>query len=162
MKKNNNFISYLIVGLFIIVFILIINFSKIFNKEEFELDPNYKVETIENYEVNQYIPVMINDEQMSRKYLLDYINSVYSNMDNSYNLLNLEYRNERFGSVDAYKDFINSLNINNGVSVSRYATYEKGNYKYYDIYDNNDNRYIFRTNGVMQYELFFDDDTVKI
>ena len=162
MKKNNNFISYLIVGLFIIVFILIINFSKIFNKEEFELDPNYKVETIENYEVNQYIPVMINDEQMSRKYLLDYINSVYSNMDNSYNLLNLEYRNERFGSVDAYKDFINSLNINNGVSVSRYATYEKGDYKYYDIYDNNDNRYIFRTNGVMQYELFFDDDTVKI
>lgn len=162
MKKNNSFISYLIVGLFIIVFILIINFSKIFNKEEFELDPNYKVETIENYEVNQYIPVMINDEQMSRKYLLDYINSVYSNMDNSYNLLNLEYRNERFGSVDAYKDFINSLNINNGVSVSRYATYEKGNYKYYDIYDNNDNRYIFRTNGVMQYELFFDDDTVKI
>ena len=162
MKKNNSFISYLIVWLFIIVFILIINFSKIFNKEEFELDPNYKVETIENYEVNQYIPVMINDEQMSRKYLLDYINSVYSNMDNSYNLLNLEYRNERFGSVDAYKDFINSLNINNGVSVSRYATYEKGNYKYYDIYDNNDNRYIFRTNGVMQYELFFDDDTVKI
>jgi len=162
MKKNNSFISYLIVGLFIIIFILIINFSKIFNKEEFEINPNYKVETIENYKVNQYIPVMINDEQMSRKYLLDYINSVYGNIDDSYNLLNLEYRNERFGSVDAYKDFINSLNINNGVSVSRYATYEKGDYKYYDIYDNNDNRYIFRTNGVMQYELFFDDDTVKI
>lgn len=162
MKKNNSFISYLIVGLFIIALISIMYLSKYLNKEKFELNPNYKVETIENYEVNQYIPVMINDEQMSRKYLLDYINSVYSNMDNSYNLLNLEYRNERFGSVDAYKDFINSLNINNGVSVSRYATYEKGNYKYYDIYDNNDNRYIFRTNGVMQYELFFDDDTVKI
>ncbi len=162
MKKNNSFISYLIVGLFIIALISIMYLSKYLNKEKFELNPNYKVETIENYEVNQYIPVMINDEQMSRKYLLDYINSVYNNMDNSYNLLNLEYRNERFGSVDAYKDFINSLNINNGVSVSRYATYEKGNYKYYDIYDNNDNRYIFKTNGVMQYELFFDDDTVKI
>lgn len=159
---RKNISSVIIVGVFIIIFVAIYFIAKNLTEEKFTLNPNYKVDTIEKYDVNQYIPVMINDEQMSRKYLLDYINSVNSDINNSYNLLNQEYRDKKFGSIDKYSEYIKSLNTLSNISVSRYATYELKGYKYYDLYDNNNNRYIFKTNGVMQYEVFFDDSTVKI
>ena len=162
MNNEINWKTIIVVILLLLSFGTILYVVKNKNNSEYDIMNNYKIETIENYEVNQYIPVMINDEQMSKKYLLDYINSVSSDIDESYNLLNEEYRTKKFGSLQDYKDYVNTLNLTKNTSVDRYATYESKNFKYYDIYDINGNRYIFRTNGVMQYELFFDEDTVRI
>ena len=100
---------------------------------------------------------MIDDEQMSKRYLQDYLNILFENIDDSYNLLNKEYRDYRFGSIEKYKEFLATLGLTKSVDINKYATYEKNNYKYYDIYDKNGRRFIFKTKGVLQYELFFDE-----
>ena len=93
---------------------------------------------------------------MSIKYLNDYIDNVYRDINKSYELLNIDYRNSRFGSVEKYKEYLQSINFSDEVKVYKYSTYEMLGFKYYDILDKNNNRFIFKTNGVMQYELYFE------
>lgn len=163
--KNNSTLKTIITIIVIIVIILaVIYLPGIIKNQNSNNSINDKqsVEYTKNYEVNEYIPIMINDEQMSRIYLSDYMNNVLYNPDKAYDSLNKEYREKKFGSLDAYKNYINSLNLSKSSELDKYATYDKYDYKYYDLYDKDGNRYIFKTNGVMQYEIYLDDYTVDI
>lgn len=158
MKKNNNdsIILFVIVVLILLAVLYVPNFIKNFGKNESII--NYNVELKENYQPNEIIPIYVDDEQMSKIYFKDFLYKVISDIDSSYLFLNEDYREDSFKDIYKYKDYINSLNLSIDDSVSKFATYERGIYKYYDVYDNIGNRFIFRTNGVMQYEVYFDLD----
>ena len=112
----------------------------------------------DSYGVNEYIVVYMDDEHMALKYLQDYVNNLIYDMDASYSLLDIDYRNERFGNVIYYENYIDSLGISVNPSISKYAVYDRGGYKIYDVYDQSGNRFIFKTKGVMQYHVYFDDE----
>lgn len=158
MKEENSLKNYIVVIVFALIFALIIYIPKIFNKNNDGIGKKgFNIISKDKYNVNEYIPIYVDDEQMSRKYLMDYIINVSNDVDNSYNLLNKEYRNYKFGSLDKYKEYINSLGLSISFAIDKYSTYNRQGYKYYDMYDKAGNRFIFRTNGVMQYEVLFDD-----
>ena len=70
---------------------------------------------LKNYEVNEYIATYVTDEDMAKIYLNDYIQNMYFDIEYAYSLLDEEYRNKKFGSLESYKTYVYSLN---------YSTYE--------------------------------------
>lgn len=154
---NNNIkkisIVLIILLLLIIAYIVV---DKLTSNDSLEYE-----EYLKNYEVNEYISTYISDEDMATIYLNDYIYTMNSDVEKAYNLLDEEYRNKKFGSLDSYKEYVNSLN-NENYTLSRY--YKSGNDKtiIFGVYDNYGNFYAFKTHGVMQYSVFLDNDTVEI
>ena len=141
-KKNLKLIIIIIVVV-VILFSLYFILNSLFNNKE-------KAYTyLKNYKVNEYIPTYVSDQDMAKIYLNDYINNMYSNIETAYNLLDEEYRNKKFGSLENYKKYVNSLNFNS-YKISTYSKYNKEGYL------------VFKTNGVMQYSVLLDDYTVEI
>ena len=157
MKQESNFSNVIIVIIVIILILSIVYLPKIIKKDYGNVNSDKYFEEIKNYGVNEYIPTMVDDEQMSRKYLNDFKNALVNDLDASYNLLDHDYRNEIFGSVSEYKKYLSSLDLTRMTELDKWATYDKNGYKYYDLYDKNGNRFIFKTKGVMQYEVLFED-----
>ena len=157
MKNNDNLKSFLLIILFVISILAVLYIPKFFKKD---VDGYVYEEFIKKakYKVNEYIPIMINDEQMSRKYLNDFINIIIDDIDYSYTLIDEDYKNEKFGSLDSYKKYIYDLKLPVIDTVDKYAVYDLNGYKYYDIYDKDGHRFIFKTKGVMQYKVLFDND----
>lgn len=154
--KEFKFKDVLIIVLIILIVASIIYLPKILNKNKSDFDYQ-KIEVKEIYKANEIIPLYVNDEQMAKIYLRDYINNLINDMNGSYDLLDKNYRDERFGNINDYKSFIDSLKISYDSQVKRFAVYTSSIYKFYDVYDQDNNRFIFKTNGVMQYNVYFDD-----
>lgn len=155
MSEDSKFSKIILVIIIIVAILSLVYIPKIINNKSSDIDKYY--EEIKDYGVNEYIPVMVSDEQMSRKYLNDFKNMLVYDLNGSYELLDYDYRNEKFRSIDEYKNYISSLDLSHMTELDKWATYEVNGYKYYDLYDKVGNRFIFKTNGVMQYEVLFDD-----
>lgn len=118
-------------------------------------------EYLKNYEVNEYIATYVTDEDMARRYLNDYIHNMYFDIEYAYSLLDEEYRNAKFGSLDSYKNYVYSLTYST-YQMDRYYKTSKDGYLIFGVYDKNGNLFIFKTKGVMQYTVYLDDYTVEI
>ena len=156
MKDNTVKIIALIVVLLSLLtgaYLLLKHFTKD-NSLEYE-------EYLKNYEVNEYIDTYVTDEDMARRYLNDYIHNMYFDIENAYSLLDEEYKNAKFGSLDSYKNYVNSLNYSS-YQMDKYYKTSKDGYLIFGVYDKNGNLFIFKTKGVMQYTVYLDDYTVEI
>lgn len=82
---------------------------------------------------------------MARNYLNDYINKALNYPELAYNLLDEEYRNKRFESIEDYKIYIsdNKKHIEN-ITMVQYGEKDKENYKEYTVVDNFDNYYTIK------------------
>ena len=156
-KKNRSIIILILVFIILIVFFLLRNYisNKRFNDKttiEYQMVPK-------TYEVNEYVSLDISDSDMATIYYNDYIKNMYIDLEGSYLLLDSEYRNAKFGSVDSYIKYMNTLEFG---KVEKYYKHEKDDYIIYGVYDNYNNLYIFKTKGVMQYSVYLDDYTIEI
>lgn len=157
MKNNKEIKNIIIFVIVLLVFSgLYILLDKVFNKEK---DENGQF--LKNYEVNEYIPTYVSDEDMAKIYLNDYVFKMFSNPEEAYELLDDEYKEKKFGSYDNFKKHIYSLNYPS-FTVDRYFIKSKKGFNIYGVYDTNDNLFIFKTKGVMQYKVYLDDYTVEI
>ena len=118
-------------------------------------------EFLKNYEVNEYIASYVSDEDMARIYLNDYIHNMFYDVEKAYNLLDEEYRVEKFGSLDNFKVYVDSLEYSTYV-LSRYYKKDIDGYIIFGVYDRNGNFFAFKTKGVLQYTVYLDDYTVEI
>lgn len=159
MTEDINLKNIGIILFFVIIVLAVIYVPKLFDKDNSDNVDRFgnDFELKSKYGVNEYIPIMISDEQMAKKYLIDYINQIIYDINGSYKLLDKDYREERFGNAQIYIDYINSLNLSSSTLVDRYAVDERTGYKYYYVYDKEGHLFIFKTKGVMQYEVYFDD-----
>ena len=152
-EVRNIIIFVAIIAVFSLAYIII---DKVTNKEE----GNYE-EYLKNYEVNEYIPVYISDDEMVKIYLNDYVYTMYSDIEKAYNLLDEDYRTQKFGDITNYQNYVNSLTYSTYTLDSYYIDSKEG-YKIFGVYDTNGNVFIFKTKGVMQYTVYLDDYTVEI
>lgn len=157
MKNNstlrNMVILFIVLALFIILYIVL---DKVTNKNSEEY-----TEYLKNYNVNEYIPTYISDEDMARIYLNEFVHIMHYDVEESYNLLDEEYRLKKFSNIELYKTYINSIKYST-YKLDSYYVRNKDGYKIFGVYDTNGNLFIFKTKGVMQYTVYFDDDTVEI
>ena len=122
------------------------------NGEEYIMNPK-------KYGVNEYSAVNITDEQLASIYLNDFKNQMFNDISYAFNLLNPQYRNAKFNSIDDFRMYVNNLNYKDMVMES-YSINENKNT--ITVYMKNGLEYIFKIISVMEYEVYLDDITVEI
>lgn len=111
------------------------------------------------YQVNEYSLVNIDDKQIANIYLIDYRNELIENREIAYKHLNGEYRIAKFNSIDEFNDVINNYNIIN-ISLKKYAFSDDR--KFLKVYFSDIDSFIFKINGILDYEVYLDDTTVEM
>ena len=127
---------------------------------------NYKTKDkfdthLKNYKVNEYIPTYVSEEDMAKIYLNDYLNNVIYDIKKSYELVDNDYKSKKFSNYEEYKNYVIEF-ITKDIKMTKYSIYNTNGYTIYVVYDNYENVFIFKTKGVMQYSVYFDDYTVEI
>ena len=79
--------------------------------------------TITKNKYNQFQDLNVTKEDMARNYLNDYINKALNYPELAYNLLDEEYRNKRFESIEDYKIYISDTEFE--VSEEEYKEHHK-------------------------------------
>ena len=155
---NKNPIKYgIIIAIIILVFVgAYFIISKL--TEDNSLD--YE-EFLKNYEVNEYIASYVSDEDMAKIYLNDYIHNMFYDVEKAYNLLDEEYRTKKFGNLDNFRIYVDSLEYSTYV-LSRYYKKDIDGYIIFGVYDRTGNFFAFKTKGVLQCTVYLDDYTVEI
>lgn len=155
---NKNPIKYgIIIGVIILLFVgLYFIISKFTDDDSLGYE-----EFLKNYEVNEYIASYVSDEDMAKIYLNDYIHNMFYDVEKAYDLLDKEYKTKKFGSLDNFKVYVDSLEYPTYV-LSRYYKKDIDGYIIFGVYDRNGNFFAFKTKGVLQYTVYLDDYTVEI
>lgn len=155
--KDNNIKNIITVIIIVLIFTGVYLLLKHLNRD----DSLQYEEYLKDYDVNEYIATYVSDEDMAKIYLNDYIHNMYYDIEKTYNSLDEEYRNKKFGSLDNYKNYVNSLNYPT-YTLDKYYKKEANSYIIFGVYDTNGNFFAFKTKGVMQYKVYLDEDTVEI
>lgn len=113
-------------------------------------------------EYNTFKYSNVSDEQMAIYYFEDLKNKVFEE-NGLYNILDENYRQEKFSSIEKYNLYLN--NLKNDVinrSIVQYKVSNEDGYNVYILVDQEDNYYIFKENAIMDYTVILDTYTVEI
>ena len=155
--KNENIKNIIVVVVLVLVVAGIFVLVKYFLSDD---SLEYE-EYLKNYEINEYIAVYKNDEDMAKIYLNDYVHKMYQDTEKSYDLLDEEYRNKKFGNLENYLNYVKSLGYQS-FKMAKYYKTSKDGYVIFGVYDTNGNIFVFKVKGVMNYKVYLDDYTVEI
>lgn len=153
---------------FILLIVFVVLLSLYFIREfiaskeiynESYLDGEDYIMTPKTYGVNEYSVIEVTDDSMVNIYLNDFKNQVNNDINSAYLLLNEQYRNIKFGSLENFINFYNSYNLNNFTIDSYSVNSDK---TIFTIYTKENNKIIFKRKSVMEYEVYLDDYTVEI
>lgn len=164
--------------------------------EETIVQNGYNKDNINKFEIteiqkdgnNSFGYKNINDEEYAKALLTDYIEKTLYSPKLGYNLLDEDYKNLRFGTLDEYTKFINSkkeelmLYDNKNVKqagdftsyeewisyfqkvklleLSKYGIENYNGNTSYVVIDSYDNYYVFQINSTMKYTVILDSYTV--
>ena len=129
--------------------------------DEIKLEDNEA--NITSNENNSFKYEAVSDENMCRRYLEDFKQKELNNPEEAYELLDEEYRKERFPTYTDFQEYVNSLR--NRIQYSSLLKYDveiKENYTEYILVDNYNNSYTIRTNGIWDYTILLDNYTIKV
>jgi len=139
---------------------------------------------------NFYRVPIISDEDLSRKYYVDYIKLMLTDSEQAYSMLNEQYKKIRFGSIENFKNyitnnrqsFIETYNVETA-DIAKFKNYDEYNkyveakaqykMKSYAVNNYNEytqcvcgniagNNYIFNAKYPMDYEVYLDTFTVDL
>lgn len=111
---------------------------------------------------NQYNSSYITNNQLITIYFNEYINEINNNIQDAYNMLDTEYRNKKFSTIEKYKKYINNINsIIYNLKLTSYSVAEHDGYIEYICKDQYNNIYIFKESSVMQYKVLLDEYTFE-
>ena len=125
------------------------------------LEENDKIDITQGtYNIYEY--EYVNNVKQMEIYLQDYVFRVFNNTEKSYELLNEEYRNKRFGSIDQYIKFLNEkIGQLQNIKITQYNIDDSGLVKIYTGTDENGNYYHIEESAYMEYELILDNYTLE-
>lgn len=119
-----------------------------------------KIEANEN---NKFDPSYATNEEISKDYINLYKRLALGSPEKMYNLLDEEYKNAKFGSLENFKQYIqNNENQIIGIRIEKYQVTRKDNYTQYVCIDQNGKYYIFREKNVMDYTVILDTYTIDL
>ena len=127
-----------------------------------EIDFDLKEGFLRNYEVNEVIPVTVDDEQMARTYLVEYVSLMINDPEKAYELLDEEYKEKRYPTYESFKSY-RDLIINNrfvSATLDRYDIKVYGGYKVFDVIDAAGNNFLFKQSSIMNYKVLLDNYTI--
>lgn len=136
------------------------------DKEEIEsLDDvsiTKEINPIEKNDNNSFIIINTGYNELLVKYIKYYQNLVNKDAEKAYDLLDEEYKEKRFGSIDNFIEYINlKQNTLEDITVQKYSTSTKEDYEEYTIVDTNNNYYIIEEYSVMDFKMKLDTYTIE-
>lgn len=150
-------------SLIIIITILIAAFILIgvliFNGNE---DQNYNRKYDESktkYKINEVVPIYVNQEQMAKKYLSEYVNLIVFDEAKAFELLDESFSQRYFsGDFDAFSKYINSLKTKQFVQakVTGYDIRKIEGKTYYYVKDLDGNQFLFKESEIRNYTVVID------
>ncbi len=97
---------------------------------------------------------LISKEQICVMYLSDYIDKINNNTISAYNLLNSDMK-KQYSTLEDFENYINN-NIYNITTEADKCSLEKlENKRIYTVIDKKQNKYIFKENNIMDYQVNF-------
>ena len=101
------------------------------------------------------------DYEMCLKHMQDYKNAVNNNIQEAYDRLDDEYKKQRFGTIEKFKQYReNKQEIYGKENFTQYMVNDKGTYKQYVCKDMYGNLYVFEETVPMEYALKLDTYTI--
>lgn len=169
-KLINIIIVVLIISIIIIVSMLfLLNSNKNISEEE-RISKNENIQNMINnaylstdVESNKFEFMNVSDQTMSIKYLLDYKEQALYNTDKAYNLLDEEYKQAKFGSIERYSKYLqNTKEELQQAYLTQYQVKKYDDYTQYVLIDQFSNYYIIREKTVMDYTVILDTFTIDL
>lgn len=127
-----------------------------------------QVETTNNYNSvkenknNKYSNIVVDDEELLKKYMSYYRYNTLCNIQKAYELLDVDYRNKRFGNIEEYQKYLEENKMRTVPLLVKYAKSTDEQVTTYVCIDANNNYYIFKETNIMKYSLILDTYTVDL
>ena len=104
----------------------------------------------------------INNVKQMEIYLEDFVFEIFNNIENAYNLLNEEYRLQRFGNINEFVEYITEKqNQIRNIKIVQYSVEDETESKVYKGTDEYGNYYHIIENAYMEYEIILDNYTMQ-
>lgn len=154
-KKHKNLI--IIIAVLIAIFILI-GIAIFSDNDEINFNRKYD-ETKTKYKINEVVPIYVNQEQMAKKYLSEYVNLLVFDEEKAFELLDESFSQRYFsGDFDAFSKYIKSLKTKRFVQakVVGYDVRRIDGKTYYYVKDLDGNQFIFKEFRIRNYTVVID------
>lgn len=112
---------------------------------------------------NTFEFLTVTDEQMSRIYLSEFTKLELENAKQAYELLEENYKKERFPDLKDYQEYLeeNESIIKESI-LAKYSVAHFDDYAQYVLIDNFENSYTLDVTSVMNYKIKLDNYTIKV
>lgn len=120
-----------------------------------------KINTNETY--NKYDNIIREDEEIILDYFNQYKTALIYDKEEAYEMLDKEYREKRFGSVQNFVSYVNK-NIKEMylVTLDKYLVKNKSDYTQYVCIDTNGKYYVFRQYSIADFKIILDTYTIDL
>ena len=132
------------------------------NAKNNKIDSKYREDiVIEENDYNTFERKIFTDIEIARYYFEDYKYKALYNPEKAFNLLDSEYKIEKFNNdINEYKAYIqNNKNNLQNAELIHYKTSKEGQYGIYEVTDNYDNYYKIIETGINEYTIILDNST---
>lgn len=131
------------------------NSIKVGDNIEFDID------SVKSNENNKFSYTNVSEEQLVRLYFSDYKELLENDPEALYDKLSTEYATARFINKDNFIAYVEkNINELSGASAGQYLINTYDGYTEYVIKDQYENTYVFKAEGIMDYELTLDTYTI--
>ena len=147
----------LIVGIFILVLFEASKSNRGYTFSDYaQYEAKYKGK------INQINYLKVSDSVMSQKYLADFVNLCLIDKKAAYELVDPYYKEKKMSSYNTFSNEISKKNtkVFAESKVVSYKVSREKDYRLYYIKDADDNEYVFKENGIMNYTVYLDMTTL--
>ena len=143
----------LIIGLLVLTFftfiIYKINSNNSKNSGSTRINSNY----LKNYEINEVIPIYINDDDIAKKYLSEYVNLLIYHREEAFKLVDTDTLVEKFDNFSAFDKYVDNLMTDSFIkaTVKSYSYDITDGVKAMHVIDADGNVFIFKEESLMNY-----------
>ena len=129
------------------------------NFEEVELKNDIENIPIKGNNIFEY--VRYSDEDMALEYIKYYNELLKDNVEKAYSLLDQEYKNNKFPTIEKFKEYASEKKVENDLNISEFSYTKEDNYQKYTIKDNYGYYYLIKETAIMEFSVQLDLYTIK-
>lgn len=139
----------------------IVNITKEQYQNRNELSQDEDIEILQG-QYNKFEYIYLDSANMMQAYLDDFSFNILNDIEKTYNMLDEEYRNKRFGKIENFITYVQEKqNDFSSIKLIQYTTEEKGQELVYKGTDEKGNYFYIREKNYMEYIVILDSYTMQ-
>lgn len=150
--KHSILIAIVLIAIIGIIYYILYSF-----KGPTDVDSNQDITFLRNYQVNEFVPVYMSDEQMASIYFNHLMQKLLYRREEAYQLLDVKFKEKNFPSYEEFDRFLEERTEKiTTLTVASSSVKRQGKQKIYYVSDIDDNSYTFFVDAVMMYTVSFE------